>query len=189
MIKLIFGKGSRVCLLACLFLINVEMSFGQTDGNCCTGYNNRTGVELVAGDDFTTPRFYMVNGYRFHPQFAVGIGAGITPYNDPLILVPIYLDADIALINRNIRPVIQISAGRNISVKSSDNASITGHRGGRFFRPAAGIGFTGDSGAGLIITAGYSFDSAQYRQSGFGPQTFETDLTYRRVVFGLALQF
>lgn len=178
-----------LCLLPALFLISEAAAQEQATGTGTTGYANRTGIELVAGGDFITPRFYMVNGYRFHPQFAVGIGAGITPYNDPLILLPLFIDADIALLNRSVSPVIQISAGRNISINTSDNESITGHRGGRFFRPAAGIKFRGENSTGISITAGYSFDSAKFRQSMFGPQTSETELTYRRVIFGIALQF
>ncbi|MCC5913220.1 MAG: hypothetical protein JJU46_02490 [Balneolaceae bacterium] len=182
-------KQILLSLITALFIFSDLAAQDVVNGNNSPGYSNRTGIDMVAGSNFTTPRFYMVNGYRFHPQFATGIGVGITPYNNPLILMPLYFDAQIALIDRRVRPVIQISAGRNISINTSDDPSISGHRGGRFFSPAAGIEFTGENRAGVTVTAGYSFDSAQYRRSGFGPQTFETDLTYRRVVFGVALLF
>lgn len=153
------------------------------------GYYNRTGVDLLAGSGTTTPNFYTVNGYRFHPQFAIGFGVGLTPYNDPLALVPVFLDVQVGLTKRSVMPFLFLQAGHNFTIDTDDHQNVESHRGGRTFTPGAGIQFNTSDGPGWYLMVGYTTDRASYSQRGWGGQDIENDLTFRRTSFGIGLAF
>lgn len=153
------------------------------------GYYNRTGVDLLAGSGTTTPHFYTVNGYRFHPQFAIGFGVGLTPYNDPLTLLPVFLDVQISLLKRTVTPFLSLQAGHNFTLDSDDHQNVEDHSGGRTFTPGAGIQFNTSSGPSWYLMVGYTTDRASYSQRGWGGQDIENELTFRRTSFGLGLTF
>ncbi|MEX0660391.1 MAG: hypothetical protein WEA58_10950 [Balneolaceae bacterium] len=153
-----------------------------------SGYFNRTGFDILRADD-TTVRFYMVNGYRFTPQFSVGAGIGITPYNDPLTLIPFFIDFNLQLLEANTSPYIFLKTGYNFSLHHDEDAGIDDHTGGLLFNPGAGIQFNLRKGFGWYINAGYNIDNSYFEFDTWGPQTVENDLSFRRVNVGLGLSF
>jgi len=153
-----------------------------------TGYFNRTGFDILRADD-TTVRFYMVNGYRFTSQFSVGVGIGITPYNDPLTLIPFFIDFNLLLLEANTSPYIFLKAGYNFSLYHDEDAQIDDHTGGLLFNPGAGILFNTSRGFGWYINAGYNIDNSYYEFQAWGPQTVENKLSFRRLSVGLGLSF
>jgi hypothetical protein len=153
------------------------------------GYMNRSGFEILNASDGSSLRFYMVNGYQFNSQFGAGFGIGITPYNDPLTLIPFFVEMNLRFLESNSSPYIYLKAGYNFSVHHEDNVEINGHRGGLLFNPGLGLQFNLRSGLGMFINAGYNIDNSSYEFDTWGPQTVETDLSFRRVNFGLGLSF
>lgn len=153
-----------------------------------TGYFNRTGFDVLRADDITV-RFYMVNGYRFTSQFSVGVGIGITPYNDPLTLIPFFIDFNLQLLEANTSPYIFLKTGYNFSLHHDEDVEIDRHSGGLLFNPGAGIQFNLRKGFGLYINAGYNIDNSTYEFETWGPQTIVNDLSFRRVNIGLGLSF
>lgn len=154
-----------------------------------TGYMNRSGIEILNANNGITPRFYMVNGYQFNSRFGAGFGIGLTPYNDPLTLVPFFVDMNLRLLESNSSPYIFLKAGYNFSVHHDENLDINDHRGGLLFNPGIGLQFNLSSGLGWFINAGYNIDNSYYEFDTWGPQTVENDLSFRRVNFGLGLSF
>lgn len=71
-----------------------------------SGYINHTGLDLLPGGDRTSVRLQMINGYQFTPLIAAGIGIGFTTYNDPLGLIPLYLEGKLKLKEANTAPFL-----------------------------------------------------------------------------------
>lgn len=154
-----------------------------------SGYINRSGFEFMRANGNSTARFYMINGYRFTPRFSAGIGFGITPYNDPLTLVPLFIDLNLRFLKANASPYLFVKAGYNFSVHYDDDVQIDRHSGGLLFNPGVGLQFDLSSNFGWYINAGYNIDNSYYAFEWWGTQTVENDLSFRRVNFGLGLSF
>ena len=154
-----------------------------------TGYMNRTGFEVLHSYSGNTLRFTMVNGYRFNSQFSAGIGFGITPYNDPLTLVPVFLDFNMRFLKGNSSPYLFLRTGYNFSVHYDDDVELQDHKGGLMFNTGVGLHFIRSSGVGLYFQAGYNIDNSYYEFEGWWPQTVENDLSFRRVSIGMGLSF
>lgn len=194
-IKLTVGlqNGLKFVLLsAFVFLVPFSL-FGQNQPEQTTaqssGYINQIGIDFLAGTSTTTPVFQMVNGYQFNPRFSAGVGIGYIPYNDPLALIPFYLDFNYAMKESNTAPFLFLKAGYNISVHTNDDYQLDGHRGGWMFSPGIGIDFRTDDGFQWFLNAGYNVNKARFDQEGWGGETMETDLTFKRVMFGLGFSF
>lgn len=154
-----------------------------------TGYINRTGFEVLHSYGGTTLRFTMVNGYRFNSHLSGGIGFGITPYNDPLTLVPVFLDFKLRFLKANSSPYLFLKTGFNLSVHHDDDMELQDHRGGLLFNPGVGLHFIRSSGSGWYIQAGYNIDNSTYEFEGWGPQTVQNELSFRRLSVGIGLSF
>jgi hypothetical protein len=154
-----------------------------------SGYLNRTGFELLPGPDSTTPRFYMVNGYQFSERIGVGIGTGFTPYNDPLSMIPLFIDMNFRLLKENYSPVFFAKFGYNFSIHNDDNMEMNSHTGGLLFNAGIGLQFNLSSGFGWYLNAGYNIDNSRFEFDTWGPQTVREDLSYRRINFGIGLAF
>ena len=154
-----------------------------------TGYMNRTGFELLHSGGDSSIRVTMVNGYRFNPHLSAGIGFGITPYNDPLTLIPVFLELNLRFLKANSSPYLFLKTGYNFSVHHDDNMEILDHHGGLLFNPGVGLHFIRSSGTGWYFQAGYNIDNSYYEFEGWWPQTVENDLSFRRVSLGMGLSF
>ncbi len=153
------------------------------------GYVNQTGIEILTGRENTSVRFQMVHGYQFHPVFSVGIGTGFSTYNDPLSMIPVFLDLRLKLFEANTSPLIFLKTGYNISVHHDERVPVDNHNGGVMVNPGIGIQIDTTAGLGLYFHAGYNIDEASFEQNIGGGQTLITDLSYKRIHFGMGLSF
>ena len=154
-----------------------------------SGYMNRTGFELLHSGGDSSIRVTMVNGYRFNPHLSAGIGFGITPYNDPLTLVPVFLDLNLRFLKANSSPYLFLKTGYNFSVHHDDDIELQDHKGGLLLNLGVGLHFVRSSGTGWYIQAGYNIDNSYYEFEGWWPQTVENELSFRRVSMGMGLSF
>ncbi len=154
-----------------------------------SGYVNQTGINILPGENSKTVRFQMVNGYRLSAKFSAGIGVGYVPYNEPLGLVPIFVEGRYQFRGANTSPFVFFRTGYGISVLADDDAQIEHHQGGLVVNPGIGIVFYTDGGLGWSFTAGLNIDHATYEQPGWGNQNVETKLVYQRLQLGISLSF
>src|SRR6185503_7135903 len=77
-----------------------EIGMGVTYGSDITGANE-------------TVKVNMINGYRFNPFLAVGVGAGarFLLHDDNSVLIPLFVDVRANMINAKTSPYISVSAG------------------------------------------------------------------------------
>ena len=77
--------------------------------------------KYVPGSE-TAPQDFMlgvsyVNGYRFSPHFAMGLGVGVNYYFDfQQFSAPIYLHATADILKRNVTPYISLNLGNNFQL-------------------------------------------------------------------------
>lgn len=154
-----------------------------------SGYINTSGFELLAGADETSPYFYTMNGYQFNPRIAVGIGIGYIPYRDPLDLLPVYLQLNVNMVEANSAPFLFMKTGYNFSIASENIHLIENHNGGWMISPGMGIQFNVSSGFRWQISLGYNVNNASFEEEEFNETIIETDLSYRRVAFGIGFSF
>lgn len=154
-----------------------------------TGYAIYTGIDILPGRSTTTVRIQMINGYRFTPDFSVGIGLGYVPYNDPLGLIPVFLAGRYTLLERGISPFVILRTGYGISVLTDEDRPVESHHGGLMFNPGMGIRIKTGAGFTWAFTAGMSIDKSSFEQRGWNNQRVETEIVYRRVQFGIELSF
>lgn len=154
-----------------------------------SGYVNYTGIDLLSGQEGTTVRFMTVNGYQFNPRLSVGVGVSFVPYNDPLGLIPVYIDSRYKFLKANTTSFVFIRMGYSLSVMSDEDIEVDRHRGGFMFNPGIGLQFNTNSKYGWYFTAGYNADNSNFEQDqGFG-RTIVEEITYRRVQFGFGFSF
>ena len=71
---------------------------------------------VQAPHDFMLGASY-VNGYRFSPHFAMGLGAGLNYYFDnEQITAPIYLHLNADILKRTVTPYVALNLGYNIQI-------------------------------------------------------------------------
>lgn len=153
------------------------------------GYMNRTGFEVLHSSNSSALRLTMVNGYRFNSHFSAGIGFGISPYNDPLTLVPVFLDLKVRFLEANSSPYFFLKTGYNFSVHHDEDVELLDHKGGLLFNPGVGLHFIRNSGVGFYIQAGYNIDNSYYEFEGWWPQTVENEISFRRMSVGMGVSF
>ena len=156
-----------------------------------SGYMNRSGIELLGGTGSPTLRFATIHGLHFSPHISAGLGVGLSPYNDPLNLIPFFANFNYRLLKANTSPYLFLKAGYNFSMNAAEDdfATLNSHTGGLLFNPGAGIDFNFSSGFGWYIQAGYNIDESSYEFDGWGNEVVRTDLSYRRVSIGMGLTF
>jgi hypothetical protein len=156
-----------------------------------SGYMNRSGLELLSGTGNSTFRFATIHGKHFNSHLSAGLGIGITPYNDPLNLIPFFANFNYRLLKANTSPFIFLKAGYNFSVYNEDdeNVQLDQHTGGLLLNPGAGIEFNVSPGFGWYVQAGYNIDQSSYEFESWWSQQVRTDLSYRRISIGMGLTF
>lgn len=156
-----------------------------------SGYFNHTGMDILPSQDGTTARFQMVNGYQFNPKLSVGFGIGFVPYNDPLGLLPLYLDGRYKFKEANTSSFIFARTGYSFSILSDENRQnqIENHHGGMILNPGVGIEFHPGTDFGWYLSAGLNLDNSTFEQERWDGRIVETDINYRRFQFGFGLIF
>ena len=153
------------------------------------GYVLQTGIDVLPGQESTSLRYWIVNGYRFNPKFSAGVGLGFTYYGDPLSLIPIFINLNYRISETGVRPFFFLNSGYNISILTDTETEVDSHNGGFLVVPGIGLEFETTGNTALYINAGYNFDNSSYRQETFNNRTVKTDISYRRLMFGFGLSF
>jgi hypothetical protein len=153
--------------------------------NSGPAYFLSTGIDLLPGPETTSARFQIITGYQFNAKFSAAFGTGFTFYNDPLSLIPLFLNSRMRLSEGNVMPFIDLKAGYNISILTNTDTFVQQNRGGFLLNPAIGLEFETMSGFDWQITAGFNIDHSQHSREGFSGQIIRTDITYRRFMAGM----
>lgn len=172
--------------------IESEKSQKSVQNSRSAGYTSRTGIEILpapGSSSSTSARIYTVHGHRFTPSLSVGLGLGYTPYNDPLTLVPVFIDMTYRILQENASPFLFLKAGYNFSIQHDEELLMDDHTGGLLLNPGVGIEFNLTSGFGFYLNAGYNIDHSTYEFESWGNQTVVTDLSFRRIAFGVGVVF
>lgn len=154
-----------------------------------TGYVNFTGLDMLPGEEGTSFRIQMINGYQSSPYFSTGIGLGYTSYNEPLDAVSLFLDMRVKFFKSKATPFAFLKVGHSFSVLRDDELLIEDHQGGFMFNPGMGLQFTSYEGFGWYFNAGYNMDHLSYEEEEWNGRILETKLTYKRILFGLGFTF
>ena len=97
-----------------------------------------------------------VNGYRFSPHFAMGLGAGLNYYFDnEQITAPIYLHLNADILKRTVTPYVALNLGYNIQIN-----------GGKYNYPFKDA-LTSEQIQEEIIKTDGKFGSGSYHYRGF----------------------
>lgn len=195
-IKRIEGEAIKIKAAGNVYVVRLEKLKKVKTGKAANtsyvkkeGYTNRTGIDLLMGGGKPAVRVRMVNGYQFTPTFSAGLGAGFVLYDDPLNLIPLFVDLSYKFLQANITPFVSFKGGYSFSVLPDGNDNIESHRGGIMINPAVGIQFELNSSVGLYLNSGYSIEHASFTRMGWIGRSITTEITYRRVQFGIGLSF
>lgn len=154
-----------------------------------SGYMMHTGMDILPGDETTSIRFQLVNGYKFNPEFSAGLGIGFTYYDDPLSLLPLFLDLEYVFRRAGITPFIFLKSGYGFSILTDTETFVDSHRGGFMVNPGMGLKFETKHKFGWYFNAGYNLENAKFKRNIFGDRIVETEISYRRLMFGAGLSF
>jgi len=153
------------------------------------GFIKSIRFEMLSVNGKITPRPSVMSGYQVSPNFSAGIGIGFTHYNEPLSLIPLFIDLNYKILNSEITPFASFKVGYGFSVQTEEDARIDNHSGGFTINPGTGIHFPLGDKAGLSLNIGFNIDKASFEQQLFNGGTLRRDLTYKRLNFGLAFTF
>lgn len=140
------------------------------DGN----FNNDKGyfgiAELGVAALFTTenmrPSITVINGYRFYPQLAVGLGVGMNWYEgEGEFGIPVFLHVRSDFYNRSRSPFVALNIGGQFGIDDKDDDTHEGY----IIEPSFGYGFNIGpdwSHQRMNISVGIAFDMHKewYRQ-------------------------
>ena len=148
------------------------------------GFVRQFGTDLLAGNDGSTLRLNLTLGYQYTERFSAGIGAGYAFYNDPVDLVPVYLDLVYLLGHGTTAAFLQLKSGYSRSVMRGNENNSVRHRGGLFIQPGVGVRLSNTS-----IVAGFSFDHASWNQNQFFGRVVREKISFRRIQLGVGFHF
>jgi len=156
-------------------------------------YLFRAGMDILAGgsESSTSPRFYMVHGHRFNPHFSAGIGIGYTSYNEPMSMIPVFIDLTYRFSNQNpsVTPIINLKTGYNYTTRNNNELHFDEQSGGLLFNPAFGFEFSLGRNAGFLLSTGYNIDNSSYQEETWGNRTVVNHLSFRRLSVGAGIVF
>lgn len=164
-----------------------ELAISQNESR----YLFRAGMDLLAGGDHssTSPRFYMVHGHRFTPQLSAGVGIGYTPYNDPMSMIPFFIDLNYRFFDQATTTFINLKAGYNFTTRIDDDLQLDDHNGGLLFNPVVGVQFSLGRSAAFQLSAGFNIDNSSYQYETWGNRTVVNRLSFRRLSLGAGIVF
>lgn len=153
------------------------------------GFIKSIRFEMLSVNGKITPRPSVMSGYRVSPNFSAGIGIGFTHYNEPLSLIPLFIDLNYKILNSGITPFASFKVGYSFSVQTEEDARIDNHSGGIMINPGTGLHFKLADKLGLLLHIGFNIYHADFERRIFRTGTFREDLTYKRLNFGAGLAF
>ncbi|MFO8029807.1 MAG: hypothetical protein R6U28_08090 [Cyclonatronaceae bacterium] len=156
----------------------------EKTGGKVGGFVRQLGAEWLAGNDGSTLRLNLTLGYQYTNRFSAAIGAGYAFYNDPVDLVPVYLDLVYLLGQGSNAAFLQLKSGFSRSVMRGDEINSDRHRGGLFIQPGVGVRMND-----MSITAGFSFDHASWDLDGFAGRVVREKVSFRRIQLGVGFHF
>jgi hypothetical protein len=177
-------KSILLTLLAGVVVLTGTAATPAAANSGAGGFVRQLGVDWLAGNDGNTLRLNLTLGYQYTERFSAGIGTGYTFYNDPVDLIPVYLDLVYLLGQGSTAPFLQLKSGYSYSVMRGDDNSSVRHRGGLFMQP--GVGFRTNN---LSITTGFSFDHASWDQDEFFGRVVREKVSFRRIQLGVGFHF
>lgn len=153
------------------------------------GYVLATGLDLLPAQNSSSFRFWIVNGYQLNRKFSAGLGVGFTYYNDPLSMLPLFIDFKYIFPDNNLSPFLFLKSGYNISVLTDTDVNVNSHSGGLMLNPGLGLQFETAGNLAWHINAGFNLDRATYFQPGETFSSIENELNYERLSLGIGLSF
>jgi len=148
------------------------------------GFVRQLSADWLAGNDGSTLRLNLTLGYQYTDRFSAGIGAGYAFYEDPVDLIPVYLDLVYLLGQGSKAAFLQLKSGYSYSVMRGNENNGVRHRGGLFIQPGVGIRIND-----MSITAGFSFDHASWDQDQFFGRVVREKVSFRRIQLGVGFHF
>lgn len=101
----------------------------------------------------------IVNGYRFLPQFAIGVGVGVQGYVDKKeMTVPVFLHMRSDILDKAISPVVAFNVGYNIPVIHD----TYGGYGGLLFEPSIGVSLNVSTKYHALFSLGCTVEQESY---------------------------
>lgn len=174
---------SRILLLCLIFAFANTFAVAQSD------HKIYSSLEMLPGDDTVSERLKVATSYQLSPQLSAGLGTGFTYYNDPLSLIPIFLDLKYKLMQNDLAPFIFLNTGYTISVLTDTGTRTDGHRGGWMLNPGLGVQFEPPNGPGWYLSIGYNTDHSHFKRREGTNRTTKTEITYKRLMAGFGLFF
>lgn len=175
---------------ALLVLLPLVSSAQQKNKVENPSYANQVEFTVLPGANTTSVGIQVVRVRRFTDWFCGGLGIGFTHYNDPLDLVPIFVNAKfVAPGTGGAIPFASLDIGYSVSIHVNDDVEIDEHRGGVLISPSVGVLFKSNSDFKYYVKAGYNINKARYEQPQWGNRILETNITYKRLLFGVGLLF
>lgn len=168
---------------------NIGAEIPVMERNRNGSYISSATIEMLATDGKITARPVVINGYQFTPRFSAGMGVGFTPYNNPLALIPVFVDLNYKILKTGITPFAFLRGGYGFSVRMDNSVQMDQHSGGFMLNPGTGIYFRLAGRFGLLLNIGFNIDRARFENELFNNRMFREDLTYKRLNFGLGLSF
>lgn len=133
------------------------------------GYFGLAEVGIAPGVNYEPLRISatVINGYRFAPQFAIGVGVGLQGYVDyGELTIPLYLHLRSDFLDRKTSPFLAFNIGYNLSVLGGYFGGLmmepivgASFNVGNKYRMAAGLGVALDRVKGTIVYGDYYYSS------------------------------
>ena len=177
-------KSILLTLLAGVVVLTGTAATPAAANSGAGGFVRQLGADWLAGNDGNTLRLNLTLGYQYTDRFSAGIGAGYAFYDDPVDLVPVYLDLVYLLGLGSNAPFLQLKSGYSYSVMRGNENNGFRHRGGLFIQPGVGIRIND-----MSITAGFSFDHASWDQDQFFGRVVREKVSFRRIQLGVGFHF
>lgn len=171
-------------ILVCLLSLNFN-PYAEAQSR----YSKLIGLDVLHNDKHTSLRFRMGYAYQITPTFSAGIGTGFTYYDDPLSVVPLYIDITYSLGKGDAIPFLFLRSGYSFSILTDTDVQVDEHEGGYLLNPGAGIRFATKSGVGFYFSVGYNLNHSLIRNERGTNRTVQTDITYERLMVGVGLLF
>lgn len=139
----------------------MQNQFGRSNG--FTAKPNGYGGSVEAGYGIGVSgygskfEFDVVNGYRFNPYFYLGFGVGVNVWTNGsgVVSLPFFAHFRANFMDRPVSPFFALSAGYNLSVKSSID-------GGIMVEPTLGV--TVRTSNRTAVTFGVGYSGQQYKE-------------------------
>lgn len=188
-LKKIIGLLLLVVLMALPFKSSAQIDFKEWLAQRKGGYVLNTGLDVLPGQSSASFRFWVVNGFQFNRKVSAGLGLGFNYYNDPLSLLPLFIDFKYLIPADKVSPFFFLKSGYNISLHTDTDVNVNSHTGGLMLNPGLGLQLETAGKLAWHITAGFNLDRATYFLPGDSFSSIENDLSYERLSLGVGLSF